>query len=279
MKVSIKILVENTVPLSDLAGEHGFAALIDVDNTKILLDVGNKGTIFENSRLLGVDLKEIDSIVLSHGHYDHTGALLAVLKKTGARKVYAHSNLFAHRLVVVGGQVVVEPGTPFNKKQLHEAGGDLIFVDFFNEIYPQVFFSGEIPRLNGFEDVGGRGTFKVEQDGELLDDMIPDDIALIIDHPDGLIIISGCAHSGLLNIIDYAMNKTGHNKVLAFIGGTHLLDASEERLDKTILALKESYKVEKLVVCHCTGFHATSKLYNQLGSQVIKGEVGMQFNF
>lgn len=279
MKVKIQILVENSVPLSDLAGEHGFAALIDVDNTKILFDVGNKGTIFENSRLLGVDLKEIDSIILSHGHYDHTGALLAVLKNTGAKKVYAHSNLFAHRLVIVDDQVVARPGTHFTLKQLREAGGQVLFTDYFTEIYPRVFISGEVPRLNEFEDVGGKGSFKVEENSELFDDTIPDDIALIIDHPDGLIILSGCAHSGILNIIDYAVNKTGRNKVLAFIGGTHLLDASEDRLNKTVFALKEGYKVDKLVVCHCTGFLATTRLYNHLGNRVIKGEVGMQFDF
>ncbi len=279
MQVKIQILVENTVPLSDLAGEHGFAALIEVDDTKILLDVGNKGTIMENSQLLGIDLKEIDAIVLSHGHYDHTGALPALLTEIGSKKIYAHSNLFEHRVVFAGGQIIVEPGTPFSQEQLEEAGGTLIFTDDFTEIYPGVYISGEIPRANDFEDVGGNGTFKVERNGELVDDLLPDDIALIIDHPDGLIIVSGCAHSGMINIMDYAMFKTGRSKVLAFIGGTHLLDASDNRINKTIFYLKEENRVDKLVVCHCTGFSASAKLFNALGGRVIKGEVGMEFCF
>ncbi len=280
MQVKIQILVENTVPLSDLAGEHGFAALIEVDDTKILLDVGNKGTIMENSQLLGIDLQEIDAIVLSHGHYDHTGALPALLTEIGSKKIYAHSNLFEHRVVFAGGKIIVEPGTPFSQEQLEEAGGTLIFADDFTQIYPGVYISGEIPRANDFEDVGGNGTFKVERNGEFVDDLLPDDIALIIDHPDGLIIVSGCAHSGIINIMDYARFKTGRSEVLAFIGGTHLLDASDNRINKTIAYLQEENKVvDKLVVCHCTGFSASAKLYNALGSRVIKGEVGMEFCF
>lgn len=101
--VNITILVENTVPLSYLTGEHGFAALVETDRAKLLFDVGNKGTLFENSRLLDVNLKDIDAVVLSHGHYDHTGALIALLEETGPKRIYAHSNLFARRVVELGG--------------------------------------------------------------------------------------------------------------------------------------------------------------------------------
>ncbi len=276
--VKVTILVENTVPLSDLTGEHGFAALLETDDKKILFDVGNRGTLFENCRALKVDLHDIDAVVFSHGHYDHTGAVLALLEDIGPKKIYAHSNIFAHRVIPLGDGKFMEPGCPFSRQQIEAAGGELILIDDFQEIYPGIFFSGEIPRINDYEDVGGRGKFKVLVNNELVDDTLPDDIALIIDHPEGLIVISGCAHSGVVNIIDYAVKKTGKSKILAFIGGTHLLDAAQERLDRTVEALAE-FDIEKMAVCHCTGFHAEAFLYHKLPGFVVKGEVGSVFLF
>lgn len=276
--VKITILVENTVPLSDFTGEHGFAALIETDAAKILFDVGNKGTLIENGRLLNVSLKDIDAVVLSHGHYDHTGALLALLKETGPKDIYAHSNLFAHRVVPLGNGRFIEPGCPYSQQQIEAAGGKLIFIDDFREIYPGIHYSGEIPRTNDFEDVGGGGKFKVLINDELHEDRLPDDIAIIIDHPQGLIILSGCAHSGILNIMEYAIKRTGKDKILAFIGGTHLFDAAQERINRTMQALKE-FNFEKLAVCHCTGFHAEASLYNSFPGKVVKAEVGSKFEF
>ena len=115
-------------------------------------------------------------------------------------------------------------------------------------------------------------------DGQMQDDPLVDDSALIIDHPDGLIIVSGCAHSGVVNIIEHARNKTGESRILAFIGGTHLITASQERVDNTISAL-DSFSISKIIVSHCTGFYAAARLYNSLGERVIKGETGMRFEF
>jgi 7,8-dihydropterin-6-yl-methyl-4-(beta-D-ribofuranosyl)aminobenzene 5'-phosphate synthase len=118
----------------------------------------------------------------------------------------------------------------------------------------------------------------VDNNDKLMPDNIIDDMSMIINHPEGLIIISGCAHAGIINTIEYARIKTGQAKVLAFIGGTHLIRASEERLAKTVLALR-GYDIPKIIVCHCTGFNATVRLFNELGSRVIKGETAMNFEF
>ncbi len=276
MEVNITILVENTTPAAPLVGEYGFSALLTVDDRKILFDTGSSDAIFKNSNYLGAGLDKVDAIVISHGHFDHTGAVVPFLEKYGKKQFYAHSNIFAKRFAPAGNNQYRDISCVFSKEEMVDAGAEINFTDNFYEIFPGVYATGEIPRMTDYEDVGGK--FVVEVNGSLQEDKIPDDMALVINHPDGLIIISGCAHSGIINTIKYAVEKTGRSEILAFVGGTHLIRASEERLQKTIAAL-ELYNVQKCIVSHCTGFYAAAKLYNALGNRVIKGETGMSFMF
>ena len=276
MKVSISIVVENTTPAPNLIGEYGFSCLVRVDDNSILFDTGSHQALFPNCKALGIKLGEIRNVVISHGHYDHTGAILPLLENYGPKDIYAHSRLFLPRLYPRGNGGFRNIGSPFSREQLEKAGAKFIFRDSFSQIVPGVYLSGEIPRIFDFENVGGE--FKYEADGEIKDDSLQDDMALIIDHPRGLIIVSGCAHAGLLNTIDHAIRMTGKTEVLAYIGGTHLISASAERLDRTVAALK-TYSIEKFIVAHCTGFTAAARLYNELGDMVVKGDTGMNFKF
>lgn len=276
MRVSVTILVENTTPVPELIGEYGFSCLVTVDGKSLLFDTGSARALFPNSQVLGVKLAEIKDVVISHGHFDHTGALLPLLQQYGPKKIYAHPHLLLPRLFPLKNGRIKKIGTPFNEHELNAAGAEFIMLDRFTQIWPGVYLSGEIPRDNDFEDVGGR--FQIEIGGLTIDDALPDDMALIIDHPEGLIIISGCAHAGLVNTIAYALRMTGQTRILAYIGGTHLLTATNQRLDRTIAALK-SYNIDKLMVAHCTGFYAAARLYNELGDMVVKAETGMKFEF
>ncbi len=276
MEASVTILVENTAPTPGLLGEYGFAALITVNGKTMLFDTGSDQVLFHNSRVLGVNLSNVEEVVISHGHFDHTGALLPLLKQHGPKKIYAHSRLFLPRMVSKPKGGFMSIGTPFSQPELEKAGATFVFHDQWQEIWPGVYLSGEIPRCNDFEDTGG--DFRVEVNGQLEEDRIEDDMALVIDLPAGLIIISGCAHAGFLNIINQAIRITGKSKVLAYIGGTHLMNASEDRIDRTISVL-QTIDIDQLIVAHCTGFHASALLYNELGSKVVKGECGMKFRF
>lgn len=274
MEVGISILVENTTPSPSLIGEYGFAALITVDSRKILFDTGSSDALFKNSSVLGVRLEEVESLVLSHGHYDHTGAVIPLLRDYGSKRIYCHPGIFAKR--PMPGNREKNIGCVFTRQEALDAGAEFVFTNDFSEIYPGVFISGEIPRITDFEDVGGN--FEIEAEGKLIKDRLIDDMALIINHPEGLIIVSGCGHSGIINIIKHARQKTGRTELLAFIGGTHLINASRERMSKTVAALKLC-NIKNLVVSHCTGFYSAAMLYNELGSKVIKGETGMTFKF
>jgi len=276
VQVGITILVENTTPVPNLIGEYGFSCLITVEGGSLLFDTGSAGALFHNSKVLGVKLEEIEDVVISHGHFDHTGALLPLLEQYGKKKIYAHPRLLLPRLFPLNNGKLKKIGSPFSHEELKQAGAEFTFIDHFAEILPGVYLSGEIPRNNDFEDVGG--DFQFEDHGKVQSDKLQDDMALIIDHPQGLIIISGCAHSGLINTIAHAIRMTGKTKILAYIGGTHLLNASPRRIDQTVMAL-QSYNIDKLIVAHCTGFYAAARLYNKLGAMVVKGETGMKFKF
>ncbi|MEN6348490.1 MAG: MBL fold metallo-hydrolase [Syntrophomonas sp.] len=276
MQVKVSIVVENTTPVPLLTGEYGFSALITVGDLKILFDTGSADALFKNSRVMGIKLEEIENLVISHGHFDHSTALLPLLNNYGKKKIFTHSQIFSNRFFVNPRGHEKGIGVPFTKQEILDAGAEFIFTDRFSEIFPAVYLSGEIPRKNDFEDTGGN--FKIKSGNEMIEDTIVDDMALIIDHPDGLIIISGCAHAGVINTIKHAQRMTARSQVLAFIGGTHLINAGEERITNTVASLKE-LDVGKIVVCHCTGFHAAARLYNELGPRVIKGETGMVFQF
>lgn len=276
MKTAVTILVENTTPVPALVGEYGFSALIEVDDHTILFDTGSAQALFHNAPQLGIDLNKVDALVISHGHFDHTGGLLSYLKQYGPRPVYAHSGIFVSRPLPLGKNNYKDIGCGFSQDDLLKAGAKLHLQDEFSAIFPGVYISGAIPRNSTFEDTGGK--FKMVVNGETQDDPLIDDNALIIDHPEGLIIISGCAHAGVINIIEHARRQTGKSQVLAFIGGTHLITASPQRLDQTIAAL-DSFAIPKIIVSHCTGFYAAARLYNALGARVVKGETGMKFEF
>jgi len=275
MKVKITILVENTTPAPGFIGEYGFAALVTVDERKFLFDTGSADAIFNNASAKGIDLAEINDLIISHGHFDHTGAVIPFLHMGNKKKVYAHSQIFKKRYVVQKEEQK-EIGVSFSSQEIRLNGSEFITTDNFTEIHPGVFVTGEIPRVNNYEDAGGN--FWVEDGEKLAADKIIDDMSMVINHPEGLIIISGCAHAGIINTISYARQKTGQNKILAFIGGTHLINASEERIAKTVAALKE-LDVQKIIPCHCTGFNALLKLRNELGDRVVKGETAMSFKF
>jgi len=276
MLVSVTILVENTTPMRNLIGEYGFACLIRIDDTAILFDTGSSEALFHNSEALGIKLEEVPEVVISHGHFDHTGALLPLLKRFGPKRVYSHSQFLTPRLLPLDKGGFRKIGTPATRDQLEEAGAELVPADHFIEIRPGVYLTGEIPRSNNFEDTGG--DFHKEIDGQIVADHLDDDSAMIIDHPQGLIIVSGCAHAGIINTITYARQRTGRDHVLAYIGGTHLMTASDDRLQQTVQALR-SMPIDRLIIAHCTGFYAGATLYSQLGKMVVKGETGMVFRF
>ncbi|MGI6468756.1 MAG: MBL fold metallo-hydrolase [Syntrophomonadaceae bacterium] len=276
MKTDLTILVENTTSHQALIGEWGFAALLNIDDHKLLFDTGQGDALFINSLQLGIPLEETEEIVISHGHFDHCGALLKLLKQIGPRPVTAHPRIFVKRYAVAPSGRRIEVGCPFSEAEAVEAGARFRYSDKPLEIYPGVYITGTIPRRTAYEDAGGR--FVLQSGEDLIEDYIEDDMALVIDHPQGLIILSGCAHAGTVNTLEYAREITGKRHIQAYIGGTHLMNASSERMEATLSALLDELP-DRIMIGHCTGFYPAAQLYQALGHRVVKIDAGSHFTF
>lgn len=276
MQVKVAILVENTTPVPGLLGEYGFSALVEVEGEKYLFDTGSGAAIFSNAKTLGVDWSTITALILSHGHFDHTGGVLEILQKIKQPLLYAHPGIFTRHLVPSGSDQHMYIGASFTQEELADIDAKFIAVQDFMQIADDIYVTGAVPRITEYEGPGG--PFVKDISGEIIPDPIEDDMAMVINHPQGLIIISGCAHSGMINMINYAIQSCERREILAFIGGTHLISADEERLQKTVTALK-NINPQHLIISHCTGFTATSRLIKEFPSLAIKGETGMVFQF
>ncbi|MCX8118232.1 MAG: MBL fold metallo-hydrolase [Desulfobacterota bacterium] len=270
----ITILCENSVGKLIGAGEHGFSAFIETAHGNYLFDTGSGPSVVTNSLVLNKDLKGVKKIFLSHGHYDHTGGLPEVLKLKGKVDVHAHPHLFSDRIAIHkedGGEVRRFIGIPYKRTYLEFLGANFILNTEFTEVEKGIFLTGEVPRITPFEKLDPR--LLVETEGRFSQDPLLDDQSLILDTEKGLVLILGCAHSGMINILHHAIHKTGKDKFHALLGGTHLDFMSPEQLEESIKALKE-IRVERIGVSHCTGMRAAFRLHQEFGDRFFHGCVG-----
>jgi 7,8-dihydropterin-6-yl-methyl-4-(beta-D-ribofuranosyl)aminobenzene 5'-phosphate synthase len=271
VKYRITILCDNTVgALSGTLGEHGFAALVEWDGGSLLFDTGHGETLLHNAERMNRDLCQINRVVLSHGHYDHSGGLLPLLRASGGKEILAHPAIFLPRYRVKDTGESIPIGIPHPEELLRELGGMFNLCESFREIADGVFLTGEVPRKNGFE-LGDTGLFR-DPAGNIPDEA-KDDQSLVIISDKGLVLLLGCCHAGLINTIDHARERTGIDKVYAMIGGTHLGFCDQSRLDETVRALRK-YRIEKICPGHCTGFAASARLMKEFPRQFQPAQVG-----
>jgi 7,8-dihydropterin-6-yl-methyl-4-(beta-D-ribofuranosyl)aminobenzene 5'-phosphate synthase len=274
MKMRITILCENTVGRRIGLGEHGFSAFIETDQGNYLFDTGSGPSVVGNSLELNKDLRTIRKIFLSHGHYDHTGGLPEVLKLRGKVDVHAHPHAFLDRIHVIKENEKETNrfvGLPYKKTFLESLGAHFILNTDFMEVEKGFFLTGEVPRKTSFEKPDP--TLFTEIDGITHLDIFPDDQSLILDTEKGLILILGCAHSGLINIIHHVIHKTGREKFYAILGGTHLDFLTPKQLEETIEALKKM-DIERMGAAHCTGMRAAFRLHQEFGERFFYDHVG-----
>jgi 7,8-dihydropterin-6-yl-methyl-4-(beta-D-ribofuranosyl)aminobenzene 5'-phosphate synthase len=274
MKTRITILCENLVGRLVGSGEHGFSAFIETGKSNYLFDTGSGRSIVPNSLALNKDLKSIRKIFLSHGHYDHTGGLSEVLKLKGKVDVHSHPHVFLDRFAVLkeeGREIKRFIGIHYKRSYLESLGANFVFNTDFTEIEKGLFLTGEVPRQTNFEKADPR--LFSETDGSMTHDLFLDDQSLILDTDKGIVLILGCAHSGMINIINHVINKMGKEKFHSILGGTHLDFLTPEQLEESIKSLKRM-EIGKIGVSHCTGMRAAFRLQQEFGDRFFYGCVG-----
>jgi 7,8-dihydropterin-6-yl-methyl-4-(beta-D-ribofuranosyl)aminobenzene 5'-phosphate synthase len=291
-KLKIQILVNDIAGFRKTLGEAGFCALIDVfladDNHKqILFDTGpSELALLNNIEYLKVDLSQIDTIVLSHGHWDHTGGLKALLDRLNYPILICHPQALESKILkqkTDEGIKEYEIGLPgeISLDILNEKAKVLAIRQPYELIGELVMTTGQIPRRNDFEEISGRlKKVKTFKNSRKIPDMIEDDLSLIVQLEDNsLVILTGCCHAGIINTIDKVKEITGSSKIFAIIGGLHLHDASDKRLKKTIEALTPYSTLSHLSPMHCTGLKGMISLQHAFPRYFKPGVVGSEFIF
>lgn len=269
--VRITLLVDNEAA-EGLEKEHGFAAWIEAGNRRILFDTGHMGALQINAQRMGVDLKQADSLVISHGHRDHTGTLDRFLAENDKAELYFSNQIDQERWWYMPD--ADSYGMPEAARKAFAAlpASRVHSLKSYHYLMPGVGITGPVPRLNAFEDTGG--TFHLDdQRGPV--DRIDDDQSMWFETTDGLVVLVGCCHSGLSNTIDYIRKVSGMDKVKGVLGGMHLLQANEQRLSRTFEIMKD-WKADFLIPCHCTGMASAKKMEAAIGSQTVRhGHAGL----
>ena len=265
--LKITVLVTNVAGDPHLGdGEWGYSALVEVDGHKILYDTGaSSDMVLKNAKALNIDLSDVEDVVLSHNHWDHVGGLMSLrreLSKTNPRamsRVHVGARIFEPRLNEAGED---HNGLRLIKAEYLSTGGVFIIHDKPTELYPGVWLTGPVPRPNA-EKNWSPGLSLVTAQGRV-EDNVPEDSALVFDTNEGIVILTGCGHAGIINIVEFARSIAGNKPLLAVIGGLHLFDALDQTLVWTGAKLK-SYRIENLLAGHCTGIEATYRLRESTG--------------
>jgi len=271
----LTVVCENNAgPAYGILGEHGFSVLVERDGGSFLFDTGQGRTIMHNAGCLKKDLSRINRVVLSHGHYDHTGGLKQVLQQCGPTDIFCHPGVFVERFSTAkkDGQTTYRTaGMPFTRTELEALGARFVFNTACTEIEKGVYLSGEVPRVNAFEKEDSR--LKVRTDAGYVQDSVPDDQCLVLESAQGLVVILGCAHSGVINTLNHIAARFPGQSVHTLIGGTHIGFLDDALIEQTIQALKE-FPLQKIGVSHCTGLAPAMRLMQAFGDRFFFATAG-----
>jgi 7,8-dihydropterin-6-yl-methyl-4-(beta-D-ribofuranosyl)aminobenzene 5'-phosphate synthase len=275
-EVTITVLADNMSGLATALGEMGASFLIQTDQTQILLDTGRGYTLIGNANAVNVDLGKTDAIVLSHGHTDHTGGLAVALDATGSIDLFLHP-LASRTTYWRTGDSYLTLTLPLSQEELRQRVDRIIETEEPTLVRAGLMVTGQIPRRTDFEDTGAVGYAFLDESLETSDPIL-DDQALFFLTPEGLVIVLGCAHAGLVNTMEYITELTGESRIYAIIGGTHLAGASDERIEKTVDALRR-FDVQRIMLSHCTGLRIYAEMVRAFPGRVSWPGAGVRIRF
>lgn len=278
--VDIKIL--STMMADEGFGEWGFAALVTIDGRRILFDTGaNEDTVQRNLKAMKLDLADVETVILSHNHWDHVTGLLPLRRQYAASspkalsRLYGGTGIFWPRIGAGG-----KPDTTMARirSEYEATGGTVVEVSKPIALMPGVWLTGPVPRVHPERNWSGSG--RVRSPSGDVEDTVPEDMALVIQTEQGLIVLFGCGHAGVINTLEYARTVIEAAPVKAVIGGLHLFAADDKHLAWTAEKLK-SFGVQQLVGAHCTGVEAVYRIRELAGltrQTCMVGAVGASYS-
>lgn len=270
--MKITTLIENKPDnREELDYEHGLSIFIEVDGKKVLFDLGQSGNFIDNARKLDIDLKELDYVIISHGHYDHSGGLERLMKEINPNiKLYVGKGFFNKKYSLIEEEYEYI-GNPFGEKFLKENNIEIKYVDEdILSLADDLLIFTNFNRKEEFENTNQ--TMYLKENGEYKKDLFLDEISIGIKTKKGLVVLVGCSHVGIVNILDTIMERTGMN-IYALIGGTHLVKEDDKKINNIIEYLKENH-IKVIGACHCTGKQGETMLSQQLEESFINNKTG-----
>ncbi len=266
-KLQVVVLIENS-PAYDtyLEGCFGLSLWLELwrgeECLRVLFDVGPRAdTLERNAEALGIPVDKVDAIVLSHCHFDHTAALSGVLERIGRPvTVLGHPDLFRPNFVLSPEYMDYAMRDENSRPRLESKGARFVLSASPSEPFPGLKLTGEVKHTTDFEEHGGVSCFTLDSSGATVPDRLQDDVSAIINVRDvGLVLLSGCGHAGIVNIVKQARKIAGGREIAAILGGFHLLQAPLERHEQTVRALQELAPAMSVIApMHCTGLQASA---------------------
>jgi 7,8-dihydropterin-6-yl-methyl-4-(beta-D-ribofuranosyl)aminobenzene 5'-phosphate synthase len=266
-KLRIVSLIENSPKYdSYLKGCNGVSFWLEVTSgnihRNILFDVGPLAEpVIYNAKKLNLKLSDVDMIVLSHCHFDHTAGLAGVITEIGHEvPIFGHPDIFRPNFTLKPEFMNYAMVAENRRENIEQLGGYFVLTKSAIEPIPGFMITGEVERSTVFEETGGVSCFTIDTEGNLIPDRLKDDYSVVINLKDkGIVVITGCGHAGPVNIIKHSIKISGVNKLEGIMGGFHLLQAGEERINLTIEELRK-FKPKWIAPMHCTGVIATAKI-------------------